>query len=95
MSEIRQWLQGLGLPHYADAFEANDIDVDLLPQIDDQALKDTGVASTGHRLQIRAAIAARATAAPAARGTTHPALARQQTAPAERRPCPSTCSTSD
>jgi hypothetical protein len=38
MSEIRKWLETIGLGQYADAFEANDIDMDLLRQIDDQAL---------------------------------------------------------
>jgi class 3 adenylate cyclase len=57
MSEVRDWLQAIGLPQYADAFEANDIDMDLLRQVDDQMLKDFGVASGGHRLRIRNAIA--------------------------------------
>jgi hypothetical protein len=35
MSEIRKWLEAIGLGQYADAFEANDIDMDLLRQIDD------------------------------------------------------------
>jgi hypothetical protein len=30
MSEIRKWLVGIGLGQYADAFETNDIDMDLL-----------------------------------------------------------------
>jgi class 3 adenylate cyclase len=56
MSEVRGWLEGIGLGQYADAFEANDIDMDLLKQIDDQALKDIGMASAGHRLRIRNAL---------------------------------------
>ena len=39
MSETRKWLETIGLGQYADAFEANDIDMDLLRQIDDQALR--------------------------------------------------------
>src|SRR5690348_4224311 len=62
MSEVRKWLEGIGLGQYAEAFEANDIEMDLLGQIDDQALKDIGVPSTGHRLRIRKAIADLATA---------------------------------
>lgn len=58
MTAIRGWLEGLGLEQYAEAFEANDIDLALLPKVDDQALKDIGVASTGHRLRIRDAISA-------------------------------------
>ena len=50
MSDIRQWLGAVGLTQYGDAFEANDIDLSLLPDLNDQALKDIGVASTGHRL---------------------------------------------
>jgi len=52
MSEIRKWLVGIGLDQYADAFQANDIDMDLLKQVDDQTLKDIGIASAGHRLRI-------------------------------------------
>ena len=56
MSEIRKWLETIGLGQYADAFEANDIDIDLLAQVDDQLLKDIGISSAGHRLRIRNAI---------------------------------------
>ena len=57
MSEVRKWLETIGLSQYADAFETNDLDIDLLRQVDDQLLKDIGVASAGHRLRIRNAIA--------------------------------------
>src|SRR5262252_2663374 len=57
MSAVRPWLEAIGLGQYADAFEANDIDPDLLNQVDDQLLKDIGVSSAGHRLRIRNAIA--------------------------------------
>ena len=57
MSEVRNWLDGIGLAQYADAFEANDIEFDLLGQLDDQMLKDIGVSSAGHRLRMRNAIA--------------------------------------
>ena len=46
-SSIRQWLEALGLSQYADVFEANDIDVSLLPDLNNQVLKDIGVASAG------------------------------------------------
>src|SRR5215468_4801887 len=58
MSEIRKWLQAIGLAQYADAFEANDIDMGLLRKVDDQTLKDIGMSSAGHRLRVRSAIAA-------------------------------------
>jgi hypothetical protein len=35
MSEVRNWLESIGLGQYADAFETNDIDMDLLGEIDD------------------------------------------------------------
>ena len=54
---IRKWLETIGLGQYADAFDANEIGMDLLGQVDDQMLKDIGVASGGHRLRIRNAIA--------------------------------------
>ena len=57
MSTVRDWLEAIGLSQYADAFEANDIDKDLLIRLDDQLLKDIGVASAGHRLRLRDAIA--------------------------------------
>jgi class 3 adenylate cyclase/tetratricopeptide (TPR) repeat protein len=57
VSEIRAWLDGIGLAQYAGAFESNDIDMDLLGRVDDQTLKDIGVSSAGHRLRIRDAIA--------------------------------------
>src|ERR1700732_2196029 len=57
MSEVRSWLQAIGLGQYADVFHANDLDMDLLRQVDDQILKDIGVSSAGHRLRIRNATA--------------------------------------
>jgi hypothetical protein len=57
MSEIRKWLEGIGLAQYAEAFDANEIGMDLLGQIDDQMLNDIGVSIGGHRLRIRNAIA--------------------------------------
>lgn len=56
MTGIRHWLEELGLIQYADAFAANDIDSSLLTRLNDQALKDIGVTSTGHRLRILRAI---------------------------------------
>jgi class 3 adenylate cyclase len=57
MSDVRTWLEAIGLGQYADAFAANEIDMALLGQVDDQMLKDIGVATGGHRLRIRNAIA--------------------------------------
>jgi hypothetical protein len=57
MSEIRKWLEAIGLAQYADAFDANEIGMELLRRVDDQMLKDIGVSIGGHRLRIRDAIA--------------------------------------
>jgi class 3 adenylate cyclase/tetratricopeptide (TPR) repeat protein len=57
MSEVRTWLAEIGLGQYADAFDANDVEMDLLKDVDDQVLKDIGLTSAGHRLRIRNAIA--------------------------------------
>jgi class 3 adenylate cyclase/tetratricopeptide (TPR) repeat protein len=61
--DIEQWLQGLGLPQYAPAFAANDIDLSLLGQLSDADLKELGVQSLGHRKRILAAAAQALTAA--------------------------------
>jgi class 3 adenylate cyclase/pimeloyl-ACP methyl ester carboxylesterase len=52
MSELRRWLQSLALERYADAFESGDIDLDVLPELDHEILKEIGVASPGDRLRI-------------------------------------------
>jgi class 3 adenylate cyclase len=57
MSDVRRGLAGTGLGQYADTFEANDVEMSLLKDVDDQVLKDIGVTSAGHRLRIRSAIA--------------------------------------
>jgi SAM domain (Sterile alpha motif) len=51
MSEIRKWLEAIGLGQYGDAFEANKIDMDLLRQVDDHILKDIGVSAAGDRMR--------------------------------------------
>jgi hypothetical protein len=49
-------LAGIGLSQCADAFEVNDVEMDLLKDVDDQML-DIAVTSASHRLCIRNAIA--------------------------------------
>ena len=86
MSAVRDWLETIGLGQYADAFEANDIDTDLLPRIDDQLLKEIGVSSAGHRLRLRDAIARLAPTSTADASTASAAAATEAPAtPAERR----------
>ncbi|MEJ2122709.1 MAG: adenylate/guanylate cyclase domain-containing protein [Alphaproteobacteria bacterium] len=53
---IREWLAGLGLDRYAEVFEENDLDLDLVADLSDSDLKDLGVESMGHRKKILRAI---------------------------------------
>ena len=87
MSDVRTWLAGIGLGQYADAFEANDVEMDLLNGVDDQVLKDIGVTSAGHRLRLRNAIAKLAPT-PDVKENTNSAVAAPEVAAAsgERRP---------
>jgi class 3 adenylate cyclase/tetratricopeptide (TPR) repeat protein len=55
--DIGQWLGGLGLGQYAQAFADNDIDAAMLPGLSDADLKEIGVRSLGHRKRLLAAIA--------------------------------------
>ncbi len=54
--ELKAWLQDIGLPQYADAFERHDIAPDLLDQLDHDTLRQLGVQALGHRLIILRAI---------------------------------------
>ena len=57
MSEqVSAWLQDLGLGQYSAAFEENAIDWELLPDLDQEILKDIGVSIAGHRLRILKAV---------------------------------------
>ena len=87
MSDVRTWLAGIGLGQYADAFEANDVEMDLLKDVDDSMLRDIGVTSAGHRLRLRNAIAKLAPT-PDVKENTNSAVAAPEVAAAsgERRP---------
>ena len=50
--EVTKWLEGLGLGQYAETFEDNAIDWDVLVELDHEVLKDIGVTAAGHRLRI-------------------------------------------
>ncbi len=87
MSEIGKWLEGIGLGHYTDAFDINEIDMDLLKQVDDQVLKDIGVSIAGHRLRICSAIAQLGAKPPEETKRAHVSIAKPDPPPvsAERR----------
>lgn len=46
------WLESLELGQYSTTFEENAIDWELLPELDQETLKDIGVNAAGHRLRI-------------------------------------------
>ena len=56
--DIRDWLGELGLERYAEAFEENELDIDLLIDLSDADLKDLGVTAMGHRKKLLRAIEA-------------------------------------
>jgi len=58
MTEVRTWLETLDLAQYADAFESNQVEFDLLTELTDDDLRYLGIASTGHRVRLRKAIGA-------------------------------------
>src|SRR5215475_11136535 len=55
--DIAEWLRGLGLGQYAEAFAANDIDGEVLPELTADDLTGLGITSIGHRRKLLAAIA--------------------------------------
>jgi len=57
MSQIRAWLEGEGFGKYAELFAAQDISIDLLPELSDADLRELGVASLGDRKRLLKAIA--------------------------------------
>ena len=56
--DLKQWLSDLGLSSYAQAFEDNDIDVDILQDLTADDLREMGVTSVGHRRKLLRAIEA-------------------------------------
>jgi len=52
MHTVRQWLEQLGLPQYAQMFERNAVDPDLLCELTDGDLEKLGVHALGHRKKL-------------------------------------------
>ena len=50
--DVTKWLEGLGLGEYVWAFEENDITWRMLPKLNHELLKELGVSSIGHRIQL-------------------------------------------
>jgi class 3 adenylate cyclase len=62
--DVAVWLRGLGLEQYEPAFRDNRIDVEVLPKLTVEDLKDIGVAAVGDRRKLLDAIAALRVGAP-------------------------------
>jgi hypothetical protein len=45
MSAVRNWLKGIGLGGYPDAFDANEMDMVSLRHLDDELLVDSTILS--------------------------------------------------
>jgi class 3 adenylate cyclase/tetratricopeptide (TPR) repeat protein len=58
MHTVRQWLEQLGLPQHAEAFERNALELDLLCELTDADLEKLGVQALGHRKKLLKAIEA-------------------------------------
>src|SRR5271163_3406253 len=56
--DIRDWLRGLDLGRYEQAFRDNEIDEQILPSLTVEDLKEIGVGPVGHRRKLLEAIAA-------------------------------------
>ena len=54
--KVTDWLDRIELGQYAAAFKENAIDWELLPDVDQETLKDIGVKAAGHRLRILRAL---------------------------------------
>lgn len=81
---IAQWLDGLGLGQYAQAFAENDIEFANLSRLTEDDLKELGM-SIGHRRSFQAAVENLSTAESPAVGGAPTAAATEQRTGAQRR----------
>ena len=56
--DISVWLHNLGLEQYERTFRENAVDLDLLPKLTSEDLRELGVTLVGHRRKLLDAIAA-------------------------------------
>ena len=57
MTDVREWLDSLGLGQFGDAFAENAIDRELLPELNHELLEAIGISAVGHRMRILKAVA--------------------------------------
>jgi class 3 adenylate cyclase/predicted ATPase len=85
VDDIRHWLEALGFGEYADAFEENLVDADVLPSLTSDDLKDIGVQAVGVRRKLLNAIAALNNGDDAQGNTFNSSLPNHRPAVADRR----------
>ena len=51
-NDVAKWLEQLGLSRYSAVFAENAIEWDILPELDQETLKDIGIARAGDRLRL-------------------------------------------
>ena len=56
VADVREWLEGLGLGQYTEAFAENYVDADVLLHLANDDLNDLGVVAVGHRRKLLDAI---------------------------------------
>src|SRR5215831_3531097 len=84
MQQIADWLENLGMSEYLQRFAENGIEIEALPHLTDQDLKDIGVL-LGHRRVMLAAIGKLTGAAPATPEPSAPGAEPKPQDTAERR----------
>jgi class 3 adenylate cyclase/tetratricopeptide (TPR) repeat protein len=72
MSDLRDWLRRNGLEQYAEIFEANDIDLDILAELSERDFEELGL-SLGNRRRLMKAIAGRGAEAAQSKPSNQPA----------------------
>lgn len=55
MKNLQSFLEDVGLGQYFDAFQANDIDLSIVGDLENDDLKEIGISSLGHRRKLLAA----------------------------------------
>jgi class 3 adenylate cyclase/predicted ATPase len=83
--DIAAWLGGLGLEQYAPVFRDNGIDMQVLPKLTAEDLRDLGITMVGHRRILLEAIAALREPASPPESASKPAPAAAAAREAERR----------
>ncbi|XWS47905.1 hypothetical protein CRYUN_Cryun13aG0026100 [Craigia yunnanensis] len=56
VTSVRRWLEDLGFSRYADIFEMHEVDVETLPLLTLDDLKEMGVFAVGHQRKLYSAI---------------------------------------